>query len=59
MDDPAVMAKLDEGFSKLQNGDSKSLLKKHLTKEVFDNCKVRKTSFNSSLLDVIQSGKHN
>jgi creatine kinase len=59
MDDPAILAKLEEGFQKLEESDSHSLLKKHLTKDIFDTLKVRKTVFNSSLLDVIQSGVAN
>lgn len=57
MVDAAVLEKLESGFKKLQESDSKSLLKKYLTKEIFDNLKTKKTSFGSTLLDVIQSGK--
>lgn len=57
MVDAAVLEKLEAGFQKLQASDSKSLLKKYLTKEVFDNLKTKKTSFGSTLLDVVQSGK--
>merc|ERR1712212_784281 len=39
--------------------DCKSLLRKYLTKEVFDALKNKKTSFGSTLLDVIQSGVDN
>lgn len=56
MVDAATLEKLEAGFSKLQASDSKSLLKKYLTKEVFDSLKNKKTSFGSTLLDVIQSG---
>ncbi|OAD59247.1 Arginine kinase [Eufriesea mexicana] len=59
MVDQAVLDKLEAGFSKLAASDSKSLLKKYLTKEVFDQLKTKKTSFGSSLLDVIQSGVEN
>ncbi|KAK9301308.1 hypothetical protein QLX08_006366 [Tetragonisca angustula] len=59
MVDQAVLDKLEAGFSKLAASDSKSLLKKYLSKEVFDQLKTRKTSFGSSLLDVIQSGVEN
>lgn len=60
MVDVAVLEKLEAGFTKLQASDSKSLLKKYLTKEVFDNLKNKKTpSFGSTLLDVIQSGYEN
>lgn len=58
MVDAAVLEKLEAGYAKLAASDSKSLLKKYLTKEVFDNLKTKKTpSFGSTLLDVIQSGK--
>lgn len=59
MVDAAVLDKLETGYAKLAASDSKSLLKKHLTKEVFDQLKTRKTSFGSTLLDVIQSGLEN
>lgn len=54
-----VMQKLEKGFQELQASDSKSLLKKYLTKEVFDNLKTKQTSFGSTLLDCIQSGLAN
>lgn len=58
MVDQAVLDKLEAGYAKLAASDSKSLLKKYLTKEVFDNLKTKKTpTFGSTLLDVIQSGK--
>lgn len=59
MVDAAVLDKLESGFTKLAASDSKSLLKKYLTKEVFDQLKTRKTSFGSTLLDVVQSGLEN
>ncbi|KAK4872238.1 hypothetical protein RN001_016362 [Aquatica leii] len=59
MVDAAVLDKLEAGFKKLHDSDSKSLLKKYLTKEVFDNLKTKKTSFGSTLLDVVQSGFEN
>lgn len=59
MVDAAVLDKLETGYAKLAASDSKSLLKKHLTKEIFDQLKTRKTSFGSTLLDVIQSGLEN
>jgi len=57
----AVAQKLETGFEKLEGAiDCKSLLKRHLTKEVFDKTKDLTTpSFGSSLLDVIQSGVAN
>lgn len=59
MVDQATLDKLEAGFTKLANSDSKSLLKKHLTREVFDALKTKKTSFGSTLLDCIQSGVEN
>lgn len=59
MVDAAVLEKLEAGFTKLANSDSKSLLKKHLTREIFDNLKNKKTSLGSTLLDCIQSGVEN
>lgn len=57
MVDAGTIEKLEAGFTKLQSSDSKSLLKKYLTREVFDALKDKKTSFGSTLLDCIQSGK--
>ncbi|XP_039309899.1 arginine kinase isoform X2 [Solenopsis invicta] len=59
MVDAAVLDKLEFRYVKLVESDSKSLLKKYLTKEIFDQLKTRKTSFGSTLLDVIQSGLEN
>lgn len=59
MVDAAVLEKLEAGFTKLAASDSKSLLKKHLTREIFDKLKNKKTSFGSTLLDCIQSGVEN
>lgn len=59
MVDAAVHEKLEAGFQKLQDAtDCKSLLKKFLTREVFDKLKDLKTSFGSTLLDVVQSGRN-
>lgn len=55
--DPAVIAKMEEGWCSLYSSDSKSLLKKYLTKEVLDDLKNKKTKFGSTLLDCVQSGK--
>jgi len=60
MTDPATLQKLEDGFKKLQEASNcKSLLKKCLTKERFDELKTKKTSMGSTLLDVIQSGIEN
>jgi len=60
MADPAVVQKLEAGFAKLQAAtECKSLLKKYLTKPVFDELKNKKTKLGATLLDVIQSGVEN
>lgn len=52
-----VAQKLEQDFQRLMISNSNSLLKLYLTPSVFDSLKVRKTSFGSTLLDCIQSGK--
>merc|ERR1712212_725027 len=60
MADAAVIEKLEAGFKKVSEATNcKSLLKKYLTKEVFDQLKDKKTSLGATLLDVIQSGVEN
>jgi len=60
MCDQAVLEKLEAGFKKLQDSnDCHSLLKKYLTRDVFDKLKTRKTAMGATLLDVIQSGVEN
>ncbi|CAN7994718.1 unnamed protein product, partial [Ixodes pacificus] len=60
MVDQATLDKLDAGFKKLQDAkDCKSLLKKYLTKNVFEKLKTRKTAIGATLLDIIQSGVEN
>ncbi|XP_074031055.1 arginine kinase-like [Leptinotarsa decemlineata] len=54
-----VLLKLDRAFKDFQKTDSKSLLKKYLTQEIFDKIKTKKTSFGSTLLDCVQSGFEN
>ena len=51
----------EKGYEKLQgDADGHSLLKKHLSKDVLDSLKTKKTSsFNSCMRDVIQSGVEN
>jgi len=51
------MEKLTQGFQKLQASDSKSLLKKYLTPELFQKLKDRQTPLGAGLLDVVQSGE--
>lgn len=55
--DPEVSAKMQKGWCSLNESDSKSLLKKYLTEEVFNELKNKKTGFGSTLLDCVQSGK--
>ncbi|CAJ0935337.1 unnamed protein product, partial [Mesorhabditis belari] len=58
--DAEVIAKIDDGYNKLQAAsDCHSLLKKHLTRDVVDSLKDRKTKLGANLLDVIQSGVAN
>jgi len=59
MADSATIEKLEEAFKKVEASESKSLLKKFLTKEVFEQLKEKKTELGASLLDVIQSGVEN
>ncbi|XP_064542042.1 arginine kinase [Drosophila montana] len=48
---------LESGFETLSQSKSKSLLKKHLTREILDKIKTKVTpSYCSTLLDCIQSG---
>jgi arginine kinase len=60
MVDKAVLDKLEAGFKRLQAAsDCHSLLKKYLTRDVFDKLKNKKTAMGATLLDVIQSGVEN
>lgn len=59
MVDVRVLQELEDGFTKLSKSNSKSLLKKHLTREIFNKLKSKRTSFGSTLLDCIQSGIQN
>ncbi|XP_015601282.1 arginine kinase [Cephus cinctus] len=54
--DPGVIQELEKNFTKFSSTDSSSLLKKYLTRELFDKLKTKKTSYGSTLLDVVQSG---
>lgn len=54
------MEVLEDEFLKLSTDEAcNSLLKKHLTGELFEELKNVKTSFGSTLLDCIQSGLEN
>merc|ERR1712168_1703349 len=60
MVDAATLDKLEAGFKKLEAATNcKSLLKKYLTRDVFDQLKNKKTALGATLLDVIQSGVEN
>ncbi|KAK0397419.1 hypothetical protein QR680_002118 [Steinernema hermaphroditum] len=58
--DAFTVKQIEEAYKKLSEAkDCKSLLKKHLTKEVVDELKHRKTKMGASLYDVIRSGVFN
>jgi len=57
--DKATMDKLEEAMKRLESNESKSLLKKYLSRDVFEKLKGKKTSLNATLLDCIQSGVAN
>ncbi|KAM8710844.1 hypothetical protein ACLKA7_017470 [Drosophila subpalustris] len=55
-----VMEEMEAGFKNLCYSDSKSLLKKHLTRDIFDKLKEKTTpTYNSTLMDCIRSGVYN
>lgn len=54
---PHGMSELEELWKNLYDGESKSLLKKHLTPEVYKLLKDRKTKLGGTLADCIRSGK--
>lgn len=53
------LAALEQAYASLQASESRSLLKKHLTPDVFERLKYRTTADGASLLDVIKSGVAN
>uniref|UniRef100_A0A0K0FDC1 arginine kinase n=1 Tax=Strongyloides venezuelensis TaxID=75913 RepID=A0A0K0FDC1_STRVS len=58
--DAFTVKKIEEAYKKLQESEKcNSLLKKHLTKDVVDKLKYRKTKLGASLYDVIRSGVFN
>jgi len=59
MADAAQLKAIEEAWAKLKSTESKSLLKKYLTQEIFDKLKGLKTGLGATLLDVIQSGVAN
>ncbi|XP_057671197.1 arginine kinase-like [Diorhabda carinulata] len=54
--DPELILKLDRAYRELLKSDSKSLMRKYLTQEIFNKLKTKKTSFGNTLMDCIQSG---
>ena len=58
--DKEVRKQIEAAYATLQRAeDCKSLLKRHLTKKVFDIVKKKSTLYGGTLLDVIQSGVTN
>ncbi|XP_064105292.1 arginine kinase-like [Macrobrachium nipponense] len=57
--DPDALTQLEEEYGKFMNTNSHSLLKKHLTQEVFDKVKHRVTAEGATLHDCIRSGLAN
>ncbi|KAK0406494.1 hypothetical protein QR680_018607 [Steinernema hermaphroditum] len=60
--DPEVVKSIERAFEKLNGPEGakcNSLLKKHLTKEVIEKLKCRKTKLGATLYDCIRSGVHN
>ncbi|GLV33723.1 Arginine kinase 1 [Carabus blaptoides fortunei] len=54
--DEETLGKMETGFCNLSSSDSQSLLKKYLTRDVFEKLKNKRTTFGSTLLDCVQSG---
>jgi len=55
-----VLEEMEKGFLNLSQSNSLSLLKKHLTKEIFDDLKNRTTpTYSSTLFDCIRAGLYN
>ncbi|XP_018567643.1 arginine kinase-like [Anoplophora glabripennis] len=53
------LQKLEMAYKAFLRTDSKSLVKKYLTRDVFDRLKYKRTTFGSTLLDCVQSGFEN
>lgn len=54
-----MTTEVEELYQKLTEAENcKSLLKKHLTKDVFEKLKDKKTSLGGTLADCIRSGKN-
>lgn len=48
---------VEELWKKLKNGESSSLLKKHLTEPIFNKIKNKVTYMNGTFADCIEAGK--
>ncbi|XGW21337.1 hypothetical protein V3C99_004358 [Haemonchus contortus] len=60
--DENTIKKIEEGYQKLNGPEGKnckSLLKKHLTRDVMDELKYKKTKLGATLYDCIRSGIYN
>ncbi|XP_076030821.1 arginine kinase-like [Oratosquilla oratoria] len=57
--DEEILKCIDEAYNTLLNSNSRSLLKKYLTRDMYDKIKDRVTPNGASLLDVINSGVEN
>ncbi|XP_076030822.1 arginine kinase-like [Oratosquilla oratoria] len=57
--DEETLQSIDEAYNTLLNSNSRSLVKKYLTRDVYDKIKERVTPNGASLLDVINSGVEN
>ncbi|XP_076030921.1 uncharacterized protein LOC143019110 [Oratosquilla oratoria] len=57
--DEETLQRIDEAYNTLLSSKSRSLLKKYLTRDVYDKIKDRVTPNGASLLDVINSGVEN
>lgn len=57
--DPETLATLEKEYRRLKGVSSRMLMKKYLTKDVFDKLKYRVTEGGATLLDVIKSGLAN
>ncbi|XP_043243416.1 uncharacterized protein LOC122392525 [Amphibalanus amphitrite] len=55
----AEVREIETAFEKLQRSNATSLLRKHLTSEVLEQVKRRRTRHGATLMDVIRSGVEN
>ena len=55
----AEVRDIESAFKELQHSDATSLLRKHLTRDVLEQVKYRRTRHGATLMDVIRSGVEN